>query len=199
MDMMIKVDAAAKRLLPGSIYQKLKTAIHMSSKSRREANQWLRENCADIQGSVLSIGSAEDGDGEGGRYRDYFVRVDSYTTSEVMEHPDADLLLDVRNMPEVGDDSYDCIFCSGVLEHVDEHRKAVDEMTRVLKPGGILLLGVPFRQATHMEPFDFWRFTEYGIRFLLKDSFEILNLQGIDNTIHNFPAAYWTKARKRSD
>ena len=75
----------------------------------------------------------------------------------------------------------------------------IKEMTRVLKPGGVLLLGVPFRQAIHMAPQDFWRFTEFGIRHLLRDAFEILELtQILTDPIcgANFPATYWVKARK---
>ena len=196
MDIRFKIEAIAKRLLPENIYHSTKRILKRPSKSRRDANLWLKEHSKGITGSVLSIGSAEDEDGEGRRYQDYFSEADSYTTSEVEDHPDADLVLDVRNMPEIKNETYDCIFCSGVLEHVDEHRKALDEMTRILKPNGILLLGVPFRQAPHMEPYDFWRFTEYGVRFLLKDSYEILNLHGTDNTVHNYPSAYLAKARK---
>jgi len=43
---------------------------------------------------------------------------------------------------EFGDDSYDCILCSHVLEHVDD-RKAFREMLRVLRPGGTALILVP--------------------------------------------------------
>ena len=76
-------------------------------------------------------------------------------------------------MPELADEAFDCIYCSGVLEHVDDPFAGIKEMTRVLKPDGVLLLGVPFRQAIHMAPQDFWRFTEFGIRHLLRDAFEI--------------------------
>ena len=74
--------------------------------------------------------------------------------------------------------------------------EGLDEITRILKPGGTLLLGLPFRQAIHMAPQDFWRFTEYGIRFLLKDAYEILELTSIDNEVEYFPGTYWTKGRK---
>jgi SAM-dependent methyltransferase len=151
----------------------------------------------DIQGGVLSIGSQQDGDREGGRYRDYFARAHSYTTSEVTAEAGADLVLDVRRMPEIADESYDCIFCSGVLEHVDDYQAALSEMTRVLRRGGTLLLGVPFRQAIHNAPLDYWRFTDGAIRFLLKDRYDVLVLDPIETSVPNFPASYWAKARKR--
>ncbi len=59
------------------------------------------------------------------------------------------------------------------------------------------MLGLPFRQALHLEPHDYWRFTEYGIRHLLKDHYDILSLDAIDHSVPNFPSSYWVKARKR--
>lgn len=167
------------------------------SRERRLSNAWLRKHASDIEGSVLSIGSQHDGDREGGLYRDYFGRAKSYTTSEVTAETGADLVLDVRRMPEVAGESYDCIFCSGVLEHVDDYQAALSEMTRVLRRGGTLLLGVPFRQAIHNAPLDYWRFTEGAIRYFLKDRYEILLLDPIETSVPNFPASYWVKARKR--
>lgn len=170
----------------------------LASKPRKEANSWLREHAGSIQGDVLSIGSGDDSDGQGSCYRDYFTQAATYTTSE---YPDeagvCDLRLDVRKMPEVPDGRYDGIFCSGVLEHVDDFTRAMGELTRILRPGGELLLGLPFRQAPHFEPQDFWRFTEHGIRYLLRDDYDILTLAPIDTSVRGFPAAYWVHARKK--
>ncbi|NDJ76694.1 MAG: methyltransferase domain-containing protein, partial [Chloroflexi bacterium] len=85
----------------------------------------------------------------------------------------------------------------GVLEHVDDFQAGMREITRVLKPGGILLLGLPFRQALHLEPHDYWRFTEYGLRYLLEDDYDIQRLDPINLTVPKFPASYWIKARKK--
>lgn len=187
-------------LIPGQLVRvltRMRPGRPKPSASRVKSNAWLRDNCAGIRGRVLSIGTLDDSDGQGGRYRDYFPLAQSYTTSEVDEGYDCDLIIDVRSMPQVESGYYDCIFCSGVLEHVDDFNSGVRELTRVTKPGGILLLGLPFRQAIHLAPNDFWRFTEYGIRFMLKGAFEILDLAEIDKADSGeFPAAYWVKARK---
>lgn len=169
------------------------------TKSRKESNAWLRHHAADIKGHVLSIGSGRDVDIEGGRYKDYFTNCSTYTTSDITPEFDPDMVLDVRSMPEIPDESFDCVFCSGVLEHVDDYLSALREMTRILKPGGILLLGLPFRQALHMAPHDYWRFTEHGIRYMLQDDYEILDLSPMDSSVPNFPAAYWVKAKKRCE
>ncbi len=170
----------------------------MASQSRIESNHWLRTRCAGISGRVLSIGSGDDRDGEGGRYRDYFPLATAYVTSEVVSRPDCELVLDVRAMPELADRSFDCVYCSGVLEHVDDVFSATAELHRILKTGGTLLLGVPFRQAIHLPPTDYWRFTEFGVRALLaRFGFEIDEMMPMDASEPAFPAAYWTRATSR--
>jgi len=165
------------------------------TKVRRESNVWIKHHAVDIKRSVLSIGSGKDEDSKGGHYRDYFKNCSRYITSEITDKFKCDIVFDVRYIP-FKDKTIDCIFCSGVLEHVDDYSHAFKEITRVTNPGGFLLLGLPFRQAVHMVPNDYWRFTENGIRYMLKGSYEILDLTSMDNSTPNFPAAYWVKARK---
>jgi hypothetical protein len=165
------------------------------SKGRVESNAWLRRAAAGIGGDVLSIGSRDDRDGEGGFYRGYFSSAKSYTTSDISGP--VDLCLDVRRMAGVTDGRFACVFCSGVLEHVDDFKAGLAELTRVLLPGGTLLLGVPFRQAIHDAPIDFWRFTKYAIEYLLKGHYKVLEIKEIDITENNFPVAYWVKAEKK--
>jgi len=165
-------------------------------RSRVESNGWLRANAAAVRGAVLSIGSRDDAEGEGGSYRGYFSSASSYTTSDIFGG--ADLALDVRDMATIADDRYDGIFCSGVLEHVDDFHRALAEITRILTPAGTLLLGVPFRQAIHDAPGDFWRFTRHAIDYLLRDRYDVLEIREIDKDPGaDFPAAYWVKAVKR--
>ncbi len=166
------------------------------SRARIESNQWLRERCTNLEGHVISIGSGNDSDGQGNLYRNYFTHASSYTTSEVSGEYACDLILDIRSMPEIKNESYDCIYCSGVLEHVDDYQSGINEITRILRVDGVLLLGLPFRQALHLIPYDYWRFTEYGIRHMLQNSYNIIDIDPIDNSVEGFPAAYWVMARK---
>jgi SAM-dependent methyltransferase len=163
------------------------------SPGRAESNTVLREWCRDITGTVLSIGSSSDSDGDGGTYRRYFANADRYLTSEAQPDPRCDVTLDVRSMPAVSDGTMDAVFCSGVLEHVDDCHAAVAECWRVLKSGGRFMVGVPFNQHLHRAPQDFWRFTEFGVRHLLR-AFTIRDLQAIGDPKH--PAAYWAWAVK---
>lgn len=188
----MSIETALKMIFP-------KFSIHSKpSRARIESNQWLQVQCRNIEGKVLSIGSGNDSDSQGNYYRNYFKKATSYTTSEVSGDFLCDLTLDVRSMPEIESEYYDCIYCSGVLEHVDNYQTAFNEITRILKTNGILLLGLPFHQHIHMKPNDFWRFTEYGVKYLLKDSFTIIDIIAIDRKKgKDFPAAYWVKAVKK--
>ncbi len=174
----------------------LNRIIARPSRARREGNKWLRHHCSGIQGRILSIGSGSDADNQGDFYRNYFTSASSYTTSDVLEDSSCNLCIDLRSMPQIKDESYDCIFCSGVLEHVDDYGKGLREITRILKDDGFLILGLPFRQALHMAPQDFWRFTEFGIKHMLKESYTIVDLISIDNSVYDFPSAYLVMARK---
>ena len=162
------------------------------SPGRAQSNAILREWCPRITGTVLSLGSSSDQDGAGVRYREYFSRADRYLTSEPIEG--CDLVLDARSMPSMEDESVDAVFCSGVLEHIDDCHSAVRECWRILKTGGAFLVGVPFAQPLHRIPQDFWRFTEFGLRFLLR-AFAIEDLRAIGDD-PNAPSAYWALARK---
>jgi SAM-dependent methyltransferase len=187
-----------KHLLPVAVKIKILETLGLHiTRNRRETNVWIREHVADITGSVLSIGSGSDSDKQGKHYRDYFTSCASYTTSDITTERGAALQIDVRAMPEIADAFYDCVFCGNVLEHVDDFMSALAEITRVLKPGGILVLGLPFRQPLHLEPHDYWRFTEYGIRYLLKDQYDILRLDPVEYSVPKAPSSYWAKARKR--
>ena len=64
--------------------------------------------------------------------------------------------------------SCDTVLSLEVLEHLPEPERCVSEMSRVLKPGGRLLLTVPFVQPLHQLPFDFRRYTPRGLTELLE-------------------------------
>ena len=164
-----------------------------ASPARQMSNALLRDWCADVTGRVLSIGSGGDTDKEGRQYREYFTRASAYVTSDIEGVPGCDLTLDSRRM-DLPDASFDALFVSGVLEHVDDVGAAVSECHRVLTTGGVLFVGVPFVQPVHRAPLDFWRFTEYGLRWLLR-AFQIDDVRAVGND-QKRPDAYWARARK---
>ncbi|MBK8816871.1 MAG: class I SAM-dependent methyltransferase [Methylococcaceae bacterium] len=62
------------------------------------------------------------------------------------------------------DESFDAVVCTQVLEHLEWPRESVKEFYRVLKPGGLLFITVPMSQNEHQVPYDFFRYTSFGIR-----------------------------------
>jgi Methylase involved in ubiquinone/menaquinone biosynthesis len=94
--------------------------------------------------------------------------VDEYRSLDIERRvPEVDIVADVRDMDSVNSDTFDVLLCSQVLEHISEPDKAIKEMARVLRPGGRLVLTVPFLGRLHEEPFDYFRFTKYGLESLL--------------------------------
>lgn len=64
------------------------------------------------------------------------------------------------------DSSFDTAVSFQVLEHVPQPARMLAEITRVLKPGGVLVLTAPHIWGIHEEPHDYYRFTPYGLRYL---------------------------------
>jgi len=73
----------------------------------------------------------------------------AYRTADLWD-PTADLNVDICNL-DLPDNSFDVIFCSHVLEHVEDDQKAKRELRRVLKPGGWAILMVPVSGPTTLE------------------------------------------------
>lgn len=86
----------------------------------------------------------------------------------------ADVYFDGRHLP-LPDASIDTVLCNQVLEHVFEPVPFLQEIQRVLNPGGRLLLTVPFVWDEHEQPYDFARYSSFGLRHLAKTcGFEVV-------------------------
>lgn len=84
----------------------------------------------------------------------------------------ATIVGDLRNLAAVPDGSFDCIILTQVLQYIDDVPAAVRETHRILKPGGTLLMTVPFIASVDTAASaDYWRFTPDGVRALLHRSF----------------------------
>lgn len=76
-----------------------------------------------------------------------------------------DVLCEATDLP-FEPNSFDTVFCTQVMEHVYDHGKLLSEAHRVLRPGGHLVLTVPFCWELHEEPYDFFRFSKHGLQNL---------------------------------
>ncbi len=82
------------------------------------------------------------------------------------------------------DNSYDSALCNQVLEHVFEPDNFMREINRVLKKNGLLLLTVPFTWDEHEQPYDYARYSSFGLKHLLsKHGFEIIEYKKSEPTV----------------
>ncbi|RJQ31202.1 SAM-dependent methyltransferase [Candidatus Parcubacteria bacterium] len=113
-----------------------------------------------------------------------------YLNMDMVAEYKPDILGDIKSIP-LDDNSVDAIICKAVLEHIDDPFKAVAEMYRVLRPGGVCLVSLPFIYPYHASKGyygDYFRFTKEGVRFMFNrfSQMEIVNIRGLAGTIINF-------------
>lgn len=104
-------------------------------------------------------------------YRSLFA-VDTYVGLDIdneisRQLGSAEYLYDGNTFP-FADASFDSVLCSQVLEHVFTPDEFLGEIVRVLKPGGRLLLTMPFVWDEHSQPYDYARYSSFGLRALLE-------------------------------
>ncbi len=80
-----------------------------------------------------------------------------------------DLTYDGQRLP-FPDASFDTVLNVQVLEHTPRPRALVAEMSRVLKPGGLLILLAPFQFRLHEQPHDYFRYSSHGLRHLCEEA-----------------------------
>jgi SAM-dependent methyltransferase len=93
---------------------------------------------------------------------------------DILDVPGVDLVADAQDLHMVDNDSVDFVATVSTLEHVRHPDKAVAEIYRILKPGGLMYVSIPFVFAFHGDPDDFYRFSHHGIRILC-ENFEIID------------------------
>lgn len=91
-----------------------------------------------------------------------------YIGMDLKPAPTVDIVAPAEKIP-FPDNSFDAVFSVSVLEHVQGQREAVEEILRVLKPGGIAIIGVPFIWPIHGSPHDYWRWTPHGLEQVFRN------------------------------
>jgi len=117
---------------------------------------------------VLDAGSGD------GHWRDHlpkdvrYVGVDLGVGDKAVDYSHLDAKADLMALP-LRDSSFDAAISIQVLEHMKKPWQALDELSRVLKPGGVLFLSCPQGEPQHQVPYDFFRYTPFGLRSLLEE------------------------------
>jgi SAM-dependent methyltransferase len=119
----------------------------------------------ELTGSLLDVGCGTK------PYRSMFC-VDSYIGLD-LDSPGARIRAIANDFYDGGKFPYDCqtfdsVLCNQVLEHVFNPDEFLLEIHRVLRPGGKLLLTVPFVWDEHEQPYDYARYSSFGLHALLK-------------------------------
>lgn len=84
------------------------------------------------------------------------------------KNPYTDLKCDITKPIPLDGQSFDTVILSDVLEHISEPENLLIEIHRLLRQDGHLILNVPFLYWIHEAPCDFYRYTEFGLKFLLE-------------------------------
>jgi SAM-dependent methyltransferase len=110
-----------------------------------------------------------------------------------MKYIKQDIICDVCNMTPIEDNSIGLVLLLESLEHIEQPQKALKEIFRILKPGGLLILTTVMAMGIHRCPKDFWRFCPDGIESLMAQ-FKILDytLEGEPS----FPLGIWVTGQK---
>ncbi|MDD4892788.1 MAG: class I SAM-dependent methyltransferase [Candidatus Rickettsiella isopodorum] len=94
----------------------------------------------------------------------------NYKSIDVQKtHPEIDFI-GSSSHTGLPDNSYDIVFCSMVLEHTPNPQESFKEFFRLLRPGGIAIIAVPFLIYLHNEPHDYYRYTKYALRLFVSSS-----------------------------
>jgi predicted SAM-dependent methyltransferase len=152
-----------------------KFRYYVRASYRRKLLDRLQEQYQGLyRGTVLDIGGRSRG-----RFKKPKDRVDRWIFADVEARHGPDLVLDVGDMKGVVEDgSIDVVNAIELFEHVYHIDQALEECWRVLKPGGHMIISVPFLYAVHADPYDFQRWTrDKWQRELQRVNFEIESVE----------------------
>lgn len=126
-----------------------------------------------LHGNLIDIGCGYS------PYREKIMKiVDSYDGYDRKKYNDyVTILGDIQELNIKIKNSYDCALCLEVLEHLPNPGKAIGKISEILKVDGYIIISVPLFNQVHEEPYDFYRFTKYGISELLStNGFKVINI-----------------------
>jgi len=121
----------------------------------------------DVPEPIYEFGSYQvEGQESISNLRDLFNKK-KYVGSDMREGPGVDILLNLHEL-KLPDKSVGTALLLDTIEHVEYPRKALDEIYRVLKDDGILIVSSVMIFLIHEFPYDYWRYTPEGMMSLVK-------------------------------
>ncbi|SPE34721.1 Methyltransferase type 11 [Candidatus Sulfopaludibacter sp. SbA6] len=125
---------------------------------------------------VLDAGAGE------GQYAHYFARqrycgVDLAVGNVAWDYSRLDSIADLSALP-FRSGAFDAALHIVTIEHLREPGRALKEIARAVAPGGTLLIAAPHEWEVHQAPHDYFRYTRYGLAYLLETSgFEVTEMR----------------------
>ncbi|WOJ92971.1 class I SAM-dependent methyltransferase [Congregibacter variabilis] len=98
-------------------------------------------------------------------YCDQYIGVD---WSNSLHNLKADIVADLNEPLPIMSCNADTVLSLSVMEHLREPRSFLAEAHRILKPGGAMILQVPFMWGVHEAPHDYFRYTNFGLKYLFE-------------------------------
>lgn len=130
---------------------------------------------------------------------DEYIGVDIESSGHDHKNSEVDVFYDGKSIP-FPDNYFDSVFCSEVVEHVFDPEIILPEILRVCKPGAKILMTVPFCWNEHEIPYDYARYSSYGLKYLLeKKGYRNIELRKTGSFVKvNFQlwALYWFETMK---
>ena len=156
-------------------YGRLPTFLPSWLKERIEVNviklnRFMRQSGSRVSQDALVLDA---GAGEG-RFKSFFshtryVGIDLAIGDTEWDYSSLDAISNLEILP-FPSNTFDAAVCTQVLEHVPEPQQVVNEISRVLKPGGTFFLSAPQSWHQHQKPHDYYRYTSFGLRYILEKS-----------------------------
>lgn len=128
------------------------------------SDRFLRKYSHLYKGVMYDLGCGEK------PHEDFFLKyVDKYVGvdwSGTLHNLKADVVADLNKPLPIENEVADTIISLSVMEHLCEPQTMLNEAHRILKPGGSMILQVPWQWHVHEAPYDFYRYTPYGLRYM---------------------------------
>lgn len=146
-------------------------------------DEWLIRFTEQYKGDLYDLGCGEM------PYKKWMLNYcDTYTGVDwdsTLHELKADILADLNELLPIADAVADTVISLSVMEHLREPGVFLSESHRILKQGGAMVLQVPFMWWVHEAPYDYYRYTRYGLHYLFEKAGFV--------DVHIYPqTGFWT-------